>query len=319
MSGVVFNGVEMKNNESVNDYIQRVLEEQSKKLEYVNIHSSDESESSDSSDNEEVSETDDSDTEDEHGGHYKLYKKVILGTYDCNIEEHDDAIRFFNNKYGTLEKGSNGSKGHYWTHGETNYNLFELPKLRKLYDREIKSVRLYNIKICISFLDCEGDPKPDYKENQERINLLRNFRSQRDLNKYIILKDCFHFNDIINLKEVRKRRDYNSHVIIPNDYNYMVNNGIILAYNKNNNLYFYEVEKVYKNKIKCKALKPITTIIHNVNNSYDNKTVSVKLVKFVKSVYTDEQESIYIHKINNNKIYVMDDYIYTLHKTTLNY
>jgi len=31
MSGVVFNGIEMKNNESVNDYIQRVLEEQSQK------------------------------------------------------------------------------------------------------------------------------------------------------------------------------------------------------------------------------------------------------------------------------------------------
>jgi len=281
-------------------------------LKYINIHSSDYSDSSDSSE----TYSDSSDTEDEQ---YTLYKNVILNTYDCNMKEHDAAIEYFNNKYGTLEKGSNGSKGNYWTHGEIKYNLFQLPKLRKLYDREKKSVRIYNIKIRVSFLDCEGDHETDDKEYQEHINLLNNFRSQRDNNKYIIVKECCHFNDIIELKEVRNRMDYNSQVTIPNDYNYTVNNNIILSYNKNNNLYFYKVVKVFKNKIKCKALKPITTIIHNINNNEEDKAVSCKLVKFVKSVYTDEQETIYINKINNNKIYITDDYIYTLHKTTINY
>ena len=131
----MFNGVEMKNGENEAEYIKRVLDEMNiisnveeikniihkheeekkpkkelfKKKE-INDDSSDTDEtisdcSSSDDDTDETISDSDSELNDEQLNRLGLtyFKRVMLGTYDCSMEEHDDAVRWFNNKYGTEE------------------------------------------------------------------------------------------------------------------------------------------------------------------------------------------------------------------------
>ena len=126
MSGIIFNGQEMKKGENVEDYINRVVNNvvnitirnsEQKQLK-CDVKVSDEDTSTDGDSSEEISDTDEEENEKARRIYNNpLYKRVMLGTYNISMDEHDRSIDRFNSKYGIYERGSNGSPGHYFTHG----------------------------------------------------------------------------------------------------------------------------------------------------------------------------------------------------------
>jgi len=335
----MFNGVEMKNGENEAEYIKRVLDEMNiiSNVEEINniIHKHEEEKKpkkelfkkekeikDDSSDTDETisdcSSSDDdtdetisdsvSELNDEQLNRLGLtyFKRVMLGTYDCSMEEHDDAVRWFNNKYGTEERGSNGSKGHYFTHGERPYNLFKMAKLKSIYDRKIKSVSLYNVKVHITFIDPTDD---DYKTISEYTNILKNFRSQRDSDRHIELKDCLQFMNLMDYGEVEEKRDYNHQ---KTTVGHKWNIGDIVFNYKNphlKNVCYWTVIKITSKMLKIKALEPILTVKHESGNS--NKA---NLIKYKKDKFLNDVKTKYVFKNTHNSVYIMDDYFYRMFK-----
>lgn len=308
MSGIIFNGVEMKKGESKNEYIKRVFEK-------MELSEHDEPTPENSTDDETVSESDtDSDSDSELSHTFKLLFKCMLGTYDCNMEEHDDAIRWFNNKYGTKERGSNGSKGHYFTHGDTIYDLFQLKKLKSLYDRGIFSVSIYNVKIHLHFIKCDDDENQEYneeekKEEEEFKNTLNNFKSQRDEDRFIEIRKCKDFMRLMNRPEIELKRDY-EHSKSTHKHTFKI--GDVVFYNDCEyfkNVHFWQIVKITKQQIKIKPLKPILTIKHM--SSENNKA---NVYKYKKDDFINNIKSVYVNKKSHNTVYIFDDYIYRLYK-----
>ena len=308
MSGIIFNGVEMKKGETDKEYIKRVFE----KMELNDLTISPQDSTDDSTETE--TETDTSDDEKEQKHEFKFYFKCMLGTYDCNMEEHDDAVRWFNNKYGSKERGSNGSKGHYFTHGDTPYNLFELPKLKSLYDRDIKAVYIYNVKIHINFLKCDDDEDEAYneeekKEEQEFKNTLNNFKRQRDEDRFIEIRKCGEFMRLMNRPEIELKRDYEHS---KSTHKHIFKVGDVVFYNDCeyfNYVHFWQIIKITPQKIKIKPLKPILTIKHI---STENNKANV--YKYKKDDFINNIKSVYVNKNSHNTVYEIDDYIYRLYK-----
>jgi hypothetical protein len=324
-TGVIFNGVEMKKGEYQKDYIERVLNEMDltgdsfldltvlkdessdeEIKQEINDDSSDESISDNTSSDD--SEIDDSEIDEDYLNSLGLtyFKKVMLGTYDCSIEEHDAVINWFNMKYDTQESGSNGSKGHYWTHGIKPYNLFKMKHLKSLYDRKINNVSHMNVKIHITFKD---PTTSEIQEITEYTNILNNFRSQRDNDRYIELKDCEQFMNLLEFGEVEEKRDYN-HQKSTNGHIWKIGD-IIFDYRNPHLKYicFWKVIKITSKMLKIKALNPFLTIKHNSHNGE-----RVLLMKYKKDVFIDDVKSKYVHKNTHNMVYIIDDYYYRMFK-----
>ena len=313
MSGIIFNGVEMKNEETKEEYVKRVF----KKMKLTDLITPPQDSTDDSTEPETESYSDTSDDEKEERQSIKFYYKCMLGTDDCDMEEHDDAIRWFNNKYGTKERGSNGSKGHYFTHGETTYNLFELPKLKSLYDRDIGAVHIYNIKIHITFIKCDEDEdeehsKEEKKEEEEFKNTLNNFKRQRDEDRFIEIRTCKDFMRLLNIPDIKNKRDYN-HTKTAYQHKYKV--GEIIFHNSSPYLkyvVFWQIVKITSTRIKVKPLKPIITIKHK---TYENNKAF--LVKYKKDDFiTEDIKSKYLEPNEHNSYYTIDDYIYRVFNET---
>jgi len=335
MSGIMFNGVEMKNGEDKATYIKRVFDKmnldstvegiqqiindceekkETKKEIFKKVIDDDLSDSDEtlsdcsSSDDEALS---DSDTEIDEDYLQRIgltyFKRVMLGTYDCSMEEHDDAVKWFNNKYGTEERGSNGSKGHYFTHGENPYNLFKMKKLKSLYDRKIKSVTLYNIKVHVTFINPTTE---EIKTLEEYNNVVNNFRSQRDTDRYIDIKNCEYFMNLMEHPEVENKRDYN-HQKSTHKYKWKVGDVVFNYANPYLKfITFWQVIKVSNKMLKVKPLQPIVTVRH-INNDSLSK---VCLVKYKKDNFIDDVKSKYLSKHTHNTVYIIEDYIYRMFK-----
>lgn len=337
MSGIIFNGVEMKNGEDKSEYIKRIFDkmnipttkgeinyiiendkkgdaEEYKKDAVKRLIDDDLSETDDtisdcsSSDDDPLSDSDSElDTEQLEKLGLTYFKRVLLGTYDCSMEEHDDLIKWFNDKYGTEEQGSNGSKGHYWTHGERPYNLFKMKKLKSLYDRKINKVSYMNIKVHITFIDPTNE---DLKIIGEYTNILNNYKSQLKHDRHIELKDCIKFNHLIEYNVVDDKRDYNHSKSTINHkwklgdvvFNYV---NPFLKF-----ITFWQVVKITNKMMKVKPLKPIMTIKH-INENSPNK---VYIIKYKKDVFMDDVKSKYVNKRTQNTVYIIDDYILRLFK-----
>jgi hypothetical protein len=308
MSGIIFNGVEMKKGEDQKAYINRVLKEMDIDDDVSESETGDDVSESETSTDDDSSDTEIEETDSKHV--FEFYKNVMLGTYDCSMEEHDDAVRWFNEKYGTTERGSNGSKGHYFTHGETKYNLFKLQKLKSLYDRDIKAVYIYNVKIHIGFLNEKSDQ--ELKRIQEDTNLINNFRSQRDADRFIEIKKCRDFMKILNIPDIEIKRDYN-HSKTTHKHKFKVGDAVF--YNSNPYLHyvvFWQIVKITNKRIKVRPLKPIITIKHNTNEN--NKAF---LVKYKKGDFiTEDIKSKYLKPTDHNTVYIIEDYIYRVFKET---
>jgi hypothetical protein len=299
MSGIIFNGVEMKKGEEQKAYINRVLKE-------MDLSDDDITPQESTDDDTET----DSDSELSHT--FTYYYKCMLGTYDCSMEEHDDAIRWFNNKYGTRERGSNGSKGHYFTHGDTPYDLFKLPKLKSLYDRNIKAVHIYNVKIHIDFIKCDLDENTEankeLKSIREETNRINNFRSQRDNDRFIEIKKCHHFMKLLNIPDIEIKRDYN-HSKSTNKHTFKI--GDVVFYNSREELkyiVYWQIIKITNRKIKIKPLRPIKTIKH----IQDDSNKRAYLYKYKKDDFLNCIKSVYNNKDSHNTVYIIDDYIYRI-------
>ena len=329
MSGIMFNGVEMKNGEDEATYIKRVLdemniessvkeinniihkhEEEKKPKKEINDDDSDETISDCSSSDDDTESDSDSDSEIDEEYLNKLgltyFKRVMLGTYDCSMEEHDAVVNWFNIKYGTEEIGSNGSKGHYWTHGERPYNLFKMKHLKSLYDRKIKSVSHFNVKVHITFIDPTTD---DYKTISEYTNILNNFRSQRDSDRHIELKDCCKFMNLMDYGEVEEKRDYNHQ---KTTVGHVWKIGDIIFDYKNphlKNVCYWKVIKITNKMLKIRALEPIITVKHESENGK-----KANLVKYKKDKFCDGVKTKYVFKNTHNSVYSINDYFYRMFK-----
>ena len=254
----------------------------------------------------------DSDSDSEEKQTFTYFYKCMLGTYDCSMEEHDDALRWFNNKYGTRERGSNGSKGHYFSHGDTPYDLFKLPKLKSLYDRDIKAVHIYNVKIHINFLKCDLDENTEankeLKSIREETNRINNFRSQRDSDRFIEIKKCRHFMKLLNIPDIETKRDYNHQ---KSTYKHTFKVGDVVFYNSREEFKFivyWQIVKITNKKIKIKPLTPIKTIQH----IQDDSNKRAYLYKYKKDNFLNCIKSVYNNKDSHNTVYIIDDYIYRI-------
>lgn len=307
-TGIMFNGVEMKKGEDINEYIHKVVNKIINKQNAIINHST----LTDETDSESESESE-SDNEmllyNQFPDNYTNKMKIILGTYDCSMDEHDDIIRWFNNKYKTFERGSNGSKGHYWTHGETLYDLDETKygKLKQLYERRIGKVRLYNIEVFITY-------KPVHKHESKQENefhlLCKNFKDQRDCNRFIEVKDYDVVNRLFEMDFIELKRDYNKQKTTKN-HKYKL--GDVVFHNSNPHfkyLVFWEVVGITNNMIKCKAISPHVTVKYEP--AKDTLLSNNYLIKYTKGSYVEDVKSKYFNKNTHNLYYDFDDYIYRM-------
>lgn len=327
MSGIIFNGVEMKEGENESEYIKRVFDKMNIKSTVGEINNilnecKKEKKTKDSIFNidDDLSETDDSetdtepdtdtdtepDTKEELIKHTdKYFKFVKLETRDCTQDEHNDVIKWFNRQYGTDEEGHEGHKGNYKTYGETPYNLYKLKDLKSLYDRKINKVNHFNITVHITFKNL---PLEDYKIIEEYQNIINNFRSQRDENKHIELNDCIKFNHLLEYGEVENYRDYNKqkstvgHVWNIND--------VVFDYTDPHlkNICFWQVVKITNKRIKVRPLRPILTVKHYNNHSLR----TVNLMKYTNGDFINDIKARYLNKNSHNSVYKFDDYIYRI-------
>jgi hypothetical protein len=290
MSGIIFNGQEMKKGENVEDYINRVVNNvinitiqnsEQKQLNH-NVKVSDEDSSTDSDTTEEISDTDEEENEKARRIYNNpLYKRVMLGTYNISMDKHDSIIDRFNSKYGTYERGSNGSPGHYFSHGQTIYNLGKLPLLRYLYLNKFHEVNINGVDVSVGFLPVKEETKKETEEETRQLNLYNNFCYVRDCNKFIVIDSSRLFKfmmsqDVIRDYEARFKH-MEQHDINPKAIMYYPN-----KINKNKFHCMYEIIKLNEKRVKCRELQPVLTIKY--------ETFYIKnLMKYTRKEYTREK------------------------------
>jgi hypothetical protein len=321
MSGIIFNGQEMKKGENAEDYINRVVNNvinitiqnsEQKQLKH-NVKVSDEDSSTDSDTTEEISETD----EEENGRARRIYnnplqKRVMLGTYNISMDKHDSIIDRFNSKYGTYERGSNGSIGHYFTHGETIYNLGKLFLLRQLYLNQVNEVNINGVKVSIGFLPVKEETKRETEEETRNLNTYNNFCYVRDFNKFITIESSRLFKfmmsqDVIRDYEARFKH-LERHDIKPKAIIYYPN-----KINKNKFHCIYEIIKLNEKRVKCRELQPVLTIkyetffIKNLMKYTRNEYMREKTYKYFS--YSDLTHKGKLLLNDSNYFYYLFDYV----------
>jgi hypothetical protein len=316
MSGVIFNGIEMGTDEDPDCYVERLYEDNG-----TNVSNSEDSDN----------DTDDHKplihwqrpqcthiTETQKEGHTKItveqrplefppdrnetYTKVMLGTYDCDMDEHDAAVDAFNNTFKTTEKGSNGSKGHYWTHAETVYDLTELKQLNEVYKFNLNYMVAGTVKVYISFLKLNHQ---EQKKVDEFKKLLKTFKVQTIANRYIEVNERDQYTKLMMHNYIESERSYNHQ--FPTSKK-PIKKGDVLFNNSSPHLkyiYFWQVVNIKNDIIRCKPLEPIITIKHQKG---DDK---VLLLKYIKNRFiTNYIKDAYLDRDYYNTKYMFDNYIY---------
>lgn len=306
MSGIIFNGQEMKKGESVEDYINRVVNQTVERTirnsdthhnVKINVKVNEIKEPESSTDDEKVSDTETStddeteeeisDTDEEENNKARniynnpLQKRVMLGTYNTSMEEHDRVVKIFNNKYGIYERGSNGSPGHYFTHGETVYNLGKLFLLRELFLKKVDYVIINGVSVYVVFLPVKEETKQETEENTRNINTLNNFCYVRDFNKHITIDSSRLFKFMMSQDIIR---DYTARLKHIEGHD-IKQNAIIYYPNKiNKNMFhcMYEIIKLNEKRVKCRELQPVLTL------KYDTFYIK-SLMKYTRGEYMKEK------------------------------
>ena len=307
MSGIIFNGIELQNGENIEDYINKVVnkaiqttEETKKALVNKSIFEKKEEETATDTDTDTDTYTDtDTDTDDEDKVYMAFNKRLMLTTHK-DMDHHDKAVQDFNSVYGTAEKGSNGSSGNYFTHGENIYNLYKLKKLYELYKLDIEQVSINNRKIDINFIDCKNELEYKTIPQQTVLRTIKTAKQHINDNTYMNIKDGRLFQCVIDDEQINNRLAHNNITKKCNDKD------TVIKYNDE----IYQVVKMYekKNKIKIMRLIPHLVLSHKCIDPEDGSTnQEVNIYKYIKYDMKEPRSK----KVNINECqrYTIDDYL----------
>ena len=236
-----------------------------------------------------------------------LYKCLIITTKAQTIPKHDAIINKFNKLYGTSEKGSNGSSGGYFTHGETKYNINELPLLKELYITDIKEFKILRVKCFLSFEDTEEKQDDITEEKHDDINCVKNnFIHARNNDQSITIPSHIDFNKFMDEPYILDRFYYkNKCKVINNEYN---EGDILYLHDEKSGVYqdLYQVIKTTKLKVVIQPLIPILTATHkDINGSY-----TTYLYKYRLNNIDTSKKWRYFNKTTFSEKVILNDYVY---------
>ena len=259
----------------------------------------------------------DSDKEEEEEQEQKpLLMHVMLGTYDVNMEKHNDIINEFNFKYRINEQGSNGSRGHYFTNGDKLHDLNKIQHLKRFYEKGITKKKIKGVYVHIHIYKKDEDdeeektqqtPTQEEIRQHERRAMLGNIIRSTEQGRIIPLSDYDIYLKYVNLDYIKNNACYNLK-ITDNTYNFKVGDVIYKNGNMNQKYNIYEVVNITKKRLYIRQLRPQLIIQYD---DKDDKHNNKKLYKVVKGEYGTGINGITYTPIKNylNK-YVIDDFMY---------
>lgn len=255
------------------------------------------SDSDTSTDDTDDSDTDDSDTEKKLNRIYKTHNKKLMLTTKRDMLKHDKAVNIFNNIHETNEKGSNGGRGCYYTNADKVYDLNILPKLKTLYNTDIKKLKINNTTIYIKFIDVP----PTYKTipQQTVLYIIKKAKQYINNNKQLNIKDSRLFRTITENNDINAKITYNNTSFI------CETNKTVIHYNGK----YYKVIQTYKdiNKVKVRALTPHKTITHIQLDEKGNEEEEQTIYKIMNNDTYGPNKI--IKDVNNYSKCYIDDYL----------
>lgn len=242
-----------------------------------------------------------------------LLMHVMLGTYDVNMEKHNDIINEFNFKYRINEQGSNGSNGHYFTNGDKLHDLNKIKHLKRFYEKGITKKKIKGVYVHIHIYKKDEDneetppPLPTQEEikQHERRTMLNNIVRSTEQGRIIPLSEYDIYLKYVDLDYVKNNMHYNIK-ITDHTYNFNVGDIIYKDVNINQCYNLYEVVRITGKRLYIRNLRPHHIIQYN---DKDDKHNNKALYKVVKGDYNTNSITYTPIKHYLNK-FVIDEFMY---------
>ena len=173
----------------------------------------------------------------------------------------------------------------------------------------------YNISDSELSTDDDTDTDTDTDEDNELfIKCMTDIKKQCNEGGFILINSCKLFMNIQeqyfikNFMYYEKYKDVKNNIfkigdVVKSDHTYL------------KHFNFYEVVKVEKNKIKCKALYPQLLIKHEGDHDavrIEGGTGTADLFKYSKGIYSEYLKTLTFNKTKFNKVYDFEDYIFSI-------
>lgn len=190
-------------------------------------------------------------------------------------------------------------------------------------DAEVKRIETdsedtddYNISDSELSTDDETDTDTDEENeyNELFIKCLNDIKKECMRGGFVIINSCKLFMNIQEQYFIKKSMFYEKYKDVKNN-KYKIGDVVKTEHKHLKHFNFYEVIKIEKNRIKCKALHPVLLIKHAGDHDavrIEGGTGTADIYKYSKGVYSEYLKTMFFNKTKFNKVYVFDDYIFSI-------
>jgi hypothetical protein len=162
--------------------------------------------------------------------------------------------------------------------------------------------------------DTETDTDEENDYNETFIRCLNDIKRECKRGGFITVNSCKLFMNIQEQHFINKSMYYNNYKELKDNI-YNVGDVIKVNHEYLKHFNFYEVVKINKKNIKCKALNPVLLVKHEGEHGgriIEGGTGKAYLFKYTKGKYNKYLKSMIFKKTMFNKVYDFKDYIFSI-------